>query len=136
MPMRMELVPLTTFSLQPAASAQQDTQLIKYIPTQGYVSGLLELRAASRTLAAGQSIALVLQPISRAEDEPEGVYVGGTEVVATVSSSIPTALPALVPATLVAPLPASYRLLLRGIQNAGTTVMSVTLSASLVLRES
>lgn len=135
MAMRIELVPLTTFSLQPAASSQQDTQLIKYIPTEGYVSGLLELRAAARTLASGQSIALVLQPISRAEDEPEGVFVGGTEVVATVGSSTPTNLPALVPATLSTPVPAFYRLVLRGIQNAGTTVMSVTLSASLLLRE-
>ncbi len=137
MPRRIELVPLTTYTFIGGATFTQNVQLIKYIPVSSYVSGMLEMRVAARTLGAGQSIALVLQSISMAEDEPEATYAdAGAENVTTVDSSVPSALPGLVTRALSAPLPGYYRLLVRAVQGASATTMSATVSASLTLRES
>ena len=137
MPTRIELLPLTTFTINPHTSITQDTQLIKYVRVEQFVSGLVELRAQARTLASTQQMGLVLQPISRAEDEPAGIFTTATgEIAAMVTASVPTALPSLVIAQLTAPVPAYFRLLLRGIQSAGGGSMSLTCSASLTLRES
>ncbi len=137
MPRRIELVPLTTFTFFGNASQVQEVQLIKYIPTEGFVSGMFELRAAARTLTSTQAIALVLQAISKAEDEPQATYVTSTaEDACSVSASTPTALPALVTRGLSTPLPAFYRLIVRATQASTASSMSVTLSSSLTLRES
>ena len=136
MPKRFELLPLTTFQFQGAANTTQDVQLIKFIHTGSFVSGLLEVRALNKSIPNSQTIALVLQAISMAEDEPAATYVSASnEVVASIVTG--TTTPGLVTATLSAPIPAAYRLLVRGIQPVGvTTAFNATLSASLTLRES
>jgi hypothetical protein len=132
---RLELIPLTTFQFQGAANTTQDIQLIKYIHTGAYVSGLLEVRPRNKSIPNSQTIAIVLQAISMADDEPEATYASATnEVVASIVTG--TAAPGLVTTALIAPVPAAYRLLVRGIQPAGvSTVFNATLSASLTLRE-
>jgi hypothetical protein len=136
MPKRLELIPLTTYQFQGAANTIQDVQLVKYIHTGGFVSGLLEVRPLSKSIPNSQTIAIVLQAISLADDEPEATYASAlNEVVASIVTG--TTTPGLLTTALIAPVPAAYRLLVRGIQPVGvTTVFNATLSASLTLRES
>ena len=135
MSMRIELVPLTTFQFQGAAGSTQEVQLVKYILTSRYISGVLEVRAVSRPGRAGQTIGLVLQPISMADDEPEATYVSTShDVAATITDA--TLLPSLVMESLLRPVPSAYRLIVRAIQPMGESgAFSATLSASLTLRE-
>jgi hypothetical protein len=136
MALRREFVPLTTFQFVGAAGSTQEIQLIKYIPTEAYVSGLLEARVSARPSLAGQRIELALQPVSMAEDEPEALYTTTVGEVA-VSISNGTTLPTLLTANLNTPVPSAYRLIVRGVQPVGvSSAFSATLSASLTLRES
>lgn len=135
MPIRRELVPLTTFQFTGAANSLQEVQLVKYVLTESYLSGLLEVRVSARPALAGQRIELALQPISMAEDEPEATYTTTTGEV-SVSISNGTTLPSLLTSTLIAPVPSAYRLLVRAVQPVGvSSAFSATLSASLTLRE-
>lgn len=139
MPIRSELIPLTQFSFNGVAASTQEVQLIKYIPVGPYVSGLFEVRVAAKSALTNQTIAFVLQPISKAEDEPEATYFAsgvGVEVAASVTNTAPSVVPGLIPVTLITPVPAFYRLIVRAIQHpTAPTVMTATVSASLTLRE-
>ncbi len=132
--LRLPLLPTTTFTFFGASSTSQETTLIKYVPTWGFASGVLELRCLARSFPSVQEISLILRPVSVAEDDPSVLYaVSGADVTATVTRVAPD-----VPGALLAPLPspvaAFYTLLVRALQDPSPSSMSATLSASLTLR--
>ena len=128
------ILPKTDFSFNGAASTTQEVQLLKYIRSVPFVSGVLEVRVYARNMNSGQEITLALQPTSPAPDDPAAQFViTAGEITARVVSA--TTPPTILFQPLTAPLPSHYRLIVRAVQNAGGGVFTATVSASLVLRD-
>lgn len=129
----LQIIAPTTYNFPTSTDAHTvEITLVRFIPTPGWVSGTLTVRASARTLSSTQSFAIVAQPASIAPSEPQTAYSTSTgETVGTISATAPAALPGMVVTALTTGISGGIKILLRIVQTAGGAAMSVTISAEL-----
>lgn len=129
----IQIVPPTLFTFPSSGALVVDTQLVRWVPTTSWVSGVLNVRVhAAVTLTGGQTFSIVAQKASRSPEEPQTIFTTATgETIGTVSTGAPAG--ALVVTALNTPVGAGLRILLRANQTTAVA-MAALLSAELVGR--
>jgi hypothetical protein len=131
---RIRLFQKTSWTLNGVASGTQDLCIVKYVPSTQFVSGSLVVRVHAVTLTGTQVFRVAVQPASRCDEEPSTEFFTATGETVTTDIATGFVTPGLIVRLLTTPIADGMRVVLRAVQAATPSAMSITASADLIGR--